>query len=400
MMSRYAGMDTSSYPGAPIMGIAWATSNILWTGMYLDSPAPVPGELPSPKALNGHNRMGGIGANPVGGWMRAWSDLQPSWGILPIYWGQQDPANNDGPIDLRDVIALANGDDAAAKARAASLPAGAVIYVDWEIGATPSVAGKKYVRLLLHRLAEAGYRPGVYCHPPASIAFRTETPGLYAWSVNLLSATPSDITIVNGQLTLRTPAIDEAGGEPPDPDAIARQWLFNASAPPLSPIPGFPQIDLDVAVVQNPAFPEQRNQPGEIRSGRVTIITDDVANVSAFAIRRGNVKRTAWSSGPGSIDATLNTSAFGRQFNPFSTPAATRIGGLQVFCALGFDPNEGDGIWRVQALERTTGAAWQHATISNPSVVINPLPGVLVVSRQGSQIETFAVQSGTRNVAS
>ncbi|MFK0114015.1 hypothetical protein [Streptomyces sp. NPDC091217] len=74
-------MDTGKYPGKPVMDSIWDLSNIYWTGIYLDSPAPANGEVPVTKPLNGHNRMGGIGANPVGGWMNGWFDLRPVWGL-------------------------------------------------------------------------------------------------------------------------------------------------------------------------------------------------------------------------------------------------------------------------------------------------------------------------------
>ena len=63
-MAPFAGMDTTNNPGKPTMDEIFRLSNIWWSGMYLDSPAPAPGEVPKTKPLNGHNLMGGIGGNP------------------------------------------------------------------------------------------------------------------------------------------------------------------------------------------------------------------------------------------------------------------------------------------------------------------------------------------------
>ncbi|MFI7407295.1 glycoside hydrolase domain-containing protein [Streptomyces sp. NPDC049627] len=95
---------------------------------------------------------------------------------------------------------MANAEDAAVKATSAGLPQGSVIYLDWELGGPPADAGKKYCSAWFHRLAELGYRPGVYCRAPSSLAFRKEYPGLYVGNVNLLPASVGGITIVDGAL--------------------------------------------------------------------------------------------------------------------------------------------------------------------------------------------------------
>jgi len=46
---------------ANAMTAAWQASNLQVTGMYLDSPATVPGQAPDTLPVNGHNRSGGIG---------------------------------------------------------------------------------------------------------------------------------------------------------------------------------------------------------------------------------------------------------------------------------------------------------------------------------------------------
>lgn len=398
----YAGMDTGGYPGKLVMDMVWAASNIYWTGMYLDSPAPVPGEHPVTKPVNGHNRMGGIGANPVGGWMRGWSELRPGWGILPIYWGQQDPQNADGPIDIRESIAVANADDAAVKAATAGIPAGAVIYLDWEMGGAPSDAATRYCRAWFRRLADLGYRPGVYCHPPASVALRQEVPHLYVWSVNLAPAA-GGVTIENNQLVLATPSLVVGGGETPDPDAIARQWKFGVGQPPGGPIPGFPNIDADVAAVQDPAFPERRNQPMEIRGGPAVGAVTNFDWLAAYAVRRGKVHRVTWSPGAPTFDADLAGTQSPNWLNPFSTMSAVRqaTAGAPVdwLAALGWQDDENDSTWHVRTFRHAQTGVWQELTVPDGGVSIDPLPGVVVAHRQGGAPEVFAYDEVTQALA-
>lgn len=396
----FAGMDTGSYPGKLVMDAAWATSNLFWTGMYLDSPAPVPGEAPPTKPVNGHNRMGGIGAHPEGGWMRAWTELRPGWGLLPIYWGQQDPGNADGPVDLRDFIAVANAEDAAVKAANAGIPAGAVIYLDWEMGGAPSQAGRAYCRTWSRRLAELGYRPGVYCHPPASLALRREVPHLMVWNVNLLPPTTPDFSIDQGQLVLATPELTEAGGEAPDPDAIARQWKFGVASPPGGPVAGMPVIDADVAVVQDPAFPERRNHPTHVRGGPVAAAASAPDPVAVYAVRRGSVVRLTWAPGAPTLDLDLDGAASPAWLNPFSTTSAAREpGGTEWFAALGWTEADGDGVWHLHGFRRVPGFAWQDVQAPEAGVAVEPLTGVVLGLRGGHPMEVFVHDATTDTVA-
>lgn len=402
-MSLFAGIDASNYPGKLVMDAIWATSNIYWTGMYLDSPAPVPGEVSTTKPKNGHNRMGGIGAHSVGSWMRAWGEIYDgTWGILPIYWGHQDPANEDGPIDLRESIAVANAEDAALKAISAGIPSGAVLYLDWEIGGTPSAAGITYCRTWFRRLSELGYRPGVYCHPPSSQRFRLECPHMFVWSVNLASQA-GGISIVDNQLILDTPSLVVDGGEPPDRDAIARQWKHRLGPPPGGPISGFPSIiDADVAAVQDPAFPERRNQPMEIRSGPITATTGTLDWLAAYAVRRGKVVRVTWSPGAESLDADLVGSMSTGWLNPFVPISATRqdINGATVewFAALGWDEAENDSTWRIRTFRGEAGGAWEEIVLFSGSE-IEPLPGTVISQRRGATPEVFALDRNAGAIA-
>jgi hypothetical protein len=393
----YAGMDTGKYPGKPVMDAIWDLSNIYWTGMYLDSPAPAVGEVPVTKPVNGHNRMGGIGTNPVGGWMKGWADLWPPWGLLPIYWGQQDPGNADGPIDVRVQIATANAEDAAVKATRAGLPKCSVIYLDWEMGGPPIDAGKKYCSAWFHRLAELGYRPGVYCHPPSSLAFRKEYPGLYVWNVNLLPATAGGVTVVDGKVVLATPGINSTGGEPPDRDAIARQWRFGVGQPAGGPITGFPNIDADVAIVRNPAFPESGNQPGEVRGGPAVGASGTADWLGAFAVRRGRVTRVTWSPGVTTLDADLDgsTSTPTASFNPFAPMSALPdwLAGIALW-----DSGD-DRTWHVHTFRHAASGAWQEFAVpESDAVTVDPLAGVVIARRKGGGPEVFSHDRQVDNI--
>ncbi|MFJ9729559.1 glycoside hydrolase domain-containing protein [Streptomyces sp. NPDC101209] len=392
----YAGMDTGKYPGKPVMDAIWDLSNIYWTGMYLDSPAPAFGEIPVTKPLNGHNRMGGIGANPVGGWMAGWFDLGSVWGLLPIYWGQQDPNNADGPIDVRVQIAVANAEDAAVKATSAGLPQGAVIYLDWEIGGAPADTGKKYCSAWFHRLAELGYRPAVYCHPPSSLAFRKEYPGLYVWNVNLLPASAGGMTLVDGKVQLATPPIGSGGGETPDRDAVARQWRFGIGQPAGGPIAGFPNIDADVAVVRNPAFPERGNQPGEVRGGPVIGAPAATDWLGAFAVRRGKATRVTWSPGAATLDADLDGSASTASLNPFAPVSAL----TDWLVGLALWDSGDDSTWHVHTFRHTPSGAWREFSVpESDTVVIDPLAGLVITRRKGGAPEVFVHDRQANNVA-
>ncbi|WP_328946743.1 DUF1906 domain-containing protein [Streptomyces sp. NBC_00250] len=392
----YAGMDTGTYPGKPVMEAIWDLSNIYWTGMYLDSPAPVVGEIRVTKERNGHNRMGGIGAHPVGGWMNGWFDLRPVWGLLPIYWGQQAPANRDGPIDVRVQIAVANAEDAAVKATSAGLPQGSVIFLDWEAGSPPVKEGRRYCSAWFHRLAELGYRPGVYCHPPSSFAFREDYPGLYVWNVNVLPGRTGAITIVDGKVELATPPIDSTGGEPPDPDAIARQWRTDVERPAGSPIAGFPNIDTDVAVVRNPAFPESGNQPVEVRGGPVVGAPGTADRLGAFAVRRGKAVRVTWSPGVATLDADLDGSVSTASLNPFASMSALTdwLAGLALW------DNGDDRTWHVHTFRHAVSGAWQEFNVpESDTVVIDPLAGVVIARRKGGAPEVFAHDRQAADIA-
>ena len=392
--TRCAAMDVGSYPGQAVMTAAWQASNLQVTGMYLDSPATVPGQAPDTLPVNGHNRSGGIGGNPVGAWMSGWRDLYPRWGILTIYWGQQDPANGQGPISINQPanIAALNAVDAQAKAAAASIPPGAVIYLDWEVGGVPSAGGVTYCTRFFHSLAELGYRPGVYAHPRSSTTLKQNCPGLYIWNVNLRNVPAGDLRVVNHQLLVRPIAMAAAGElAGPDPDALARQYEFQVAVAG-NPVAGFPAIDLDVAIAGDPGYPERRNQPLEIRSGHAAA-ANDAAGLGIYAIRRGKPVRATWAPGAGASDPSLNFANAPFLWNPYSAITAVRtVAPADVLLAFGFDISGPSDLWRLQAIRREAGAtSWRQLTVPQGDIAIDPLPGIAASTRGDESIEAFVV---------
>jgi hypothetical protein len=427
LTGRVAGMDQGNFAGAAPMARAWDRSNLTWTGLYLDSPAPVPGEVPVPNGVvAGHNRLGGTPGHPPGSWMSAFPVLWPDWGIAPIYWGQQDPANAQGPFDLRPQIATANAEDAAAKAVAAGLRAGAVIYLDWEASGIPSAAALTYLRTFFERLGELGWRTGLYAHANAAATVMREVPGLAVWVVSCQHAAcatvAADRTLASGRVWYATVPMP-AGA----PDALARQWTFESAQPAGSPLLPFGNIDQDVAVVEDPAFPERRPHAALLRRGPVVLLPAvapaTAGSVTIVRIVNGLPAGTTWSPaapgpGPGSTTPDAGPGRFGPRhwWNPFSPltfarPAAVApAAAVDVVVGLGHehvtsaDAGEasveaGPDGWRVQALERGP-AGWRLTTVADGGLVVEPLAGVAVTARSGRVEALVVTDDGTPASAS
>lgn len=403
----FAGMDQSDYPGLATMNRGWERSNLAFTGLYLDSPLPVAGEVPVPAGvLAGHNRLGGTAGHAAGAWMHAWTELWPDWGIAPIYWGQQGAGNPQGPFDLRTIIAAANAEDAAAKATTAQLPPGSVIYIDWEVPGLPSPDGISYLRTFWERLAEFGYRAGVYAHPPAAAALRRECPGLFTWQVSCQQGDCSfqpavGATTVDGRLQYATPP-----AHPTDPDALTRQWAFNAAQPPASPMAPFPNIDPDSGVVGDPALPERLPQPALIRGGSVAVSTSAGADASVIRVLRGRPVRATWAPGAATRDTLLDLATAAHWWNPFAPSVATPVpvsaaaGAPSADWAfgLGYERTVGEPAWRVQAMEYGP-SGWRVTTVPDGGFVVDPLAGVTAAARVGGSVEVLVIASGGTPVA-
>jgi hypothetical protein len=423
----YPGLDISRYPTQARMRSVWNNSNFVWTGLYLDSPFPDPAQAPT-NEVAGHNPNGNHPPpNAADAWMRSWPELRPMWGIAPIYWGQQDPRANDGPDDLRPRLAVANAQDAYTKSVAANLPPGTVVYLDYEMSGAPVADGRAYIEIFARRLAELGYRPGLYCFPAVSAAMRAELPNLYSWDVRFAEPVGAPAVkpwrVRNGQLTVdTTPPVTT----PADPDTILRQWqhdtqLDDDGVPPPEPdkrlrdetgavvpnpaLPGF-LPDLDAASVYDPAFPERRNRPDLIRVGRVAV-TSGVAPARAAitAVRRGRLARSAWSAAGAIAAETMLPAATPHRWNPFSPVAAVKpAAGTEIVVGLACTETEGDAVWRVQAVRQPAAGVWRHETVPDSGLVLDPLPGVTAVNRRAAGTQTpgtevYAVDDATGTVA-
>lgn len=404
----YAGMDAFAYPGPAIMSDAWSHSNMQIAGVYL-APTPqfVAGvEIAYTKPQNGRSNQS---------WMGAWNQLHEDWGIFPIYFGQQDPANAQGPVDLRATIANANAGDASNKAFAAGIPRGAVIYLDWETVPNPAppfvnAGGLTYCGTFWRALAALGYRSGVYCYPPSSLELRAECPGLFVWNVNRKANKPgtpdlAPYTVIDGQLWQGTPTIQAAGRYNVDRSAIARQWSL-VNAPAGNPIPGWPQIDTNSSVVADPAFPERGSRPRLIRTGPVSATSSALGGAFIYAIRNGRPNIVSWPPPPvGTVKPLVGQDHWWNPFSPIASVNVTRLAGTQnpehLLLALVRNQRDGDGNWRLHALQRPVLIRdWTHLIIASAGVTIDPLPGVAATARGDLSIDGFVVDDVTGQIAS
>src|SRR5262249_11963892 len=118
-------------------------------------------------------------------------------------------------------------------------------------------------------------------------------------------------------------------------DALARQWTFESAQPAGSPLLPFGNIDQDVAVVEDPAFPERRPRAALLRRGPVALLpaVAPAAAGSGASVRSvtGLAAGTTWSAaapgpGPGSTTPDAGPGRFGPRhwWNPYSPLASAR----------------------------------------------------------------------------
>jgi hypothetical protein len=122
-MPFYAGFDSLDYPQAlatdsqqSVMDWLHANTNLTWCGYYL-APAP--------------NRQ-------TSGWSGQYGSIASSWGVLPIYVGQQDPRTATATYTPSSILTSEQGatDGGAAIGLlvADGFPIGSFLYLDWEYG--------------------------------------------------------------------------------------------------------------------------------------------------------------------------------------------------------------------------------------------------------------------------
>lgn len=424
--AAYVGMDQGVYFGLSLLNYFQAHTNIAWVGGYLDSPAPFAGELAPPPppgapphtAVIGHHR----GGTPPGDWMAGLQEARHAgWGVLPLYWGEQDPANAQGPWDLRAVAATNNAQDAIAKSAAANLDPHCVLYIDYENGGPPIAAGVSYLKLWFELVAEAGFRPGLYAHSASTIALRSEWPDLAGWVTNpWVMATQVLAMPVRGStatFNARDPA--QSG----DRDALAWQMWFTSSTPwppgfafprPTPPVTfpltfpnggaaisgtGKPQLDLDVSSssVGDPGFPERRCAPGLVRRGRLSAAALDNATIAMFAVRRGALVAGAWNytAAATTTQVSLPQAPYAiLAFNPWSSHATlTRAtSGDLAIVARSAILGTTDNAWEIAAYRRR-GTNWTIDRTINATIPVDPLLGVALCSRAANTVEAFFITS-------
>jgi hypothetical protein len=231
-----AGFDSKYYPGIDTMNYLSANSNLAWCGYYL---APAPNRGPT-------------------GWPGQYAALQPNWGVVPIYVGQQDPHTATPRYIPSSILTAAQGAldaaDASNLATNDGFPPGTYIYLDWEYGGLDA-NGTAYIQSWVQTLIGGGtFNPGIYCShilsatmPAAVVAVDANSITRF-WCWKIPPPTPFD-----GNLAA-IPAIDPAGCGFAGAIAWQREVDAKINFPPGSGLPSI-TVDFDTSSLQNPASP-------------------------------------------------------------------------------------------------------------------------------------------------
>lgn len=436
---RYAGVDMYAYPGADEIKSIWALSNIFWTGFWfsrLNNPAAENPTVVYPGAQMANYTdppftsgmfisPGGPNLTPYRGhldasWTTRLGEITPFLGYVPLYFGHQDPRNGDmenagyrpkGPFDLRSLIGIWNAEDAVAQAMNASIPLGAVLYLDWEYrdfnwelrtqaGNNLIASSREYCEAFFRRLTELGYRPGVYTPRNPTQALRDSCPGLFIWHVSVPNNVPNPLIrqpAANGVKRLdfdrSTPNVDQ------HTYTIARQWRLDYTLP-ANPTGLQVGVDLNVSTVTDPAYPERHVFPGLLTGGKGAALYQADGSCAVYAIRAGEPKRVTWPIvGPVIPETCSPDTTYG--WNPFTPLAALTLPGEagEILLGMGYQQAEGEDVWRVQLLRRLGRDRYLHQTVPSSGVRLDPLPGVAVCSRSGGTLDIFAVDDITGRLA-
>lgn len=137
----HLGFDRLTYPGDDVMQSLWDSTPLAFVAAYL-APAPSQGYT---------------------GWMPAVPTLRTmGWGIAPVYVGQQ-AAGGPGSLTLTAAQGATDALDATTLAQSAGLDAGAVVYLDVELGGTLAPEQVTYIVAWVTAMNGGSYLPGVYC---------------------------------------------------------------------------------------------------------------------------------------------------------------------------------------------------------------------------------------------
>ena len=246
-MGFYAGFDAAVFPGVDTMAWLKAHSNLSWCGYYL---APAPNLAPQ-----------------AGSWRGQRAAIDASWGLAPIYVGQQLPrrgAPGDATPAFSSILTAAqgraDGEAAVALALRDGFVRGSYIYVDWEDGGALTQACRNYLGAWLSAVSARGFGPGAYCsHLLADqfarllLAVRPRRPGRL-WCFKVSSTALHELAT---PLT-RLPANDPAGSGYAD----AVMWQYEQNAWFDRPITGQRIVaDFNSASMADPGRPAAPAQP-------------------------------------------------------------------------------------------------------------------------------------------
>jgi hypothetical protein len=230
----HLGFDRSSYPGDSVMQSLWDSTPLGYVGAYL-APAP------------SHSNTA---------WMGKVALLQSmGWGFLPVYVGQQAPGG-PGSHTLTSTQGTTDASDAAGLAKTAGFDAGAVIYLDVEVGGTLTQAFIDYINAWVNGIASSDYRPGVYCSFSQTGSQITASVGdIPVWVFHPIDSGPSTIDL--GNETAPDPGNSGFGA------AIAWQYRMSLNGPVnlrwtdagSGAGQTLQQVDLDAAVCRDPSNP-------------------------------------------------------------------------------------------------------------------------------------------------
>lgn len=155
------GFDTRVYPGDDVMSAWRASSPYRWVGFYLPAPC-YTGTSWEGKRDRLRDQGWGVAVLFVG---------EQDWPMVPDSMadaGVDEEDAPEGPRCTRENLSAGNGradgEAAAAAARAEGFPAGTVIYLDVEPVDSVSEPLREYVQAWTTGLMEAGFRPGLYAH--------------------------------------------------------------------------------------------------------------------------------------------------------------------------------------------------------------------------------------------
>jgi hypothetical protein len=255
-MAFYAGFDSLEYPQQNVMDWLHANTNLIWCGYYL-APAP--------------NRQ-------TSGWMGQHASISTTWGLLPIYVGQQDPRTATAGYNPSSILTaqrgVIDGNDAINLLLSDGFPTATFVYLDWEYGGIDGQGSTDYIKSWISTVAADGRAtPGIYCShvvaQPIADLIDTINPTpitrFWCWKVPTADCHPFDGDLSN------IPAIDPTGCGFAGAQSWQREQNACVTFPDGAPIASF-KMDFNTSSLANPGGPSIA-LPQIVRfTGRIEII--------------------------------------------------------------------------------------------------------------------------------